>query len=82
MKKAKMKYKCLCCGVLQTIETTKETYKEVYVCQECNGALVDTWAVGKYINNKPQINRIDDDSVKHLANEIAKVLRNFNFQIK
>lgn len=86
MKKANFKYVCLRCDVSQMIETTKETYQEVYVCQECHGALVDMWAVGKYKNNKPKENKkiiltdyIDGDLIDQLASELSERLRNLKY---
>lgn len=51
-------YVCLCCGHKDKISFPNkedslfnEEYTEVKVCPKCNGAWVDKYRVGKYVNN-------------------------------
>jgi hypothetical protein len=43
-----IRYICLVCGNEETIRCSKEDYKEVHVCSNCSGALVDKWTINKY----------------------------------
>ena len=59
-KKGKASYICLCCEETQFIEGTKETYQEVVVCPNCNGAMVDKWRAALYrkTETKKQSNKL------------------------
>lgn len=45
------RFKCLVCGHSEVLHfDSKEEFQEVTVCPKCNGAFVDKFKIGKYIN--------------------------------
>lgn len=43
-----IRYICLSCSNEETIRCSKEDYKEINVCPNCNGALVDIFKAAQY----------------------------------
>lgn len=64
----RVKYSCLVCEQAERIETTKESYQEVLVCPQCNGAFVDLWHISKYKTNcsDKEMNRLRERFVNDL----------------
>lgn len=67
-------YQCLCCEHKERLEGKRSDYSEVKVCPKCNGAFVDSFALGKYkkkdTSNSSYVKRIIEQRLEQLNKQI------------